>query len=81
MEIGAAFGQTAYSQTGELESDMPATHITRAAGYDPVAGAKFFARPASEALGRRSDYSLCPAFFTDTGRFWKPRRGLAISVV
>lgn len=46
MSLGAAAGQSAYSQTYELESDVLATHITRAAGYDPVEGAKFFARPA-----------------------------------
>lgn len=46
MEMGASAGQKAYSQTYELESDVIATHITRAAGYDPVEGAKFFARPA-----------------------------------
>ncbi len=46
MGLGAAVGEIAYSQSYELESDLIATHITRAAGYDPVKGAKFFARPA-----------------------------------
>lgn len=46
MGLGAAAGQSAYSQSYELESDVVATHIARAAGYDPVEGAKFFARPA-----------------------------------
>ena len=45
MGLGAAVGQKAYSQTYELESDVIATHITKAAGYDPIKGAKFFARP------------------------------------
>tara|TARA_Y100000815_G_scaffold175380_1_gene159561 strand:+ start:476 stop:1306 length:831 start_codon:yes stop_codon:yes gene_type:complete len=44
MEIGAAAGSMAYSQTYELESDTLGTRITKAAGYDPVKGAKFFAR-------------------------------------
>lgn len=45
MDIGAATGSMAYSQTYELESDTLGTRITHAAGYDPVEGAKFFARP------------------------------------
>ncbi|MGR3647552.1 MAG: M48 family metalloprotease [Shimia sp.] len=45
MAIGAAVGSMAYSQTYELESDTVGTYITHAAGYDPVEGAKFFARP------------------------------------
>ena len=45
MGLGAAVGQRAYSQSYELESDVIATHITKAAGYDPIEGAKFFARP------------------------------------
>ena len=45
MGLGAAVGQKAYSQSYELESDVIATHITKAAGYDPIEGAKFFARP------------------------------------
>lgn len=44
MEIGAAVGQVAYSQTYELESDMLGTRIAAAAGYDPVKGARYFAR-------------------------------------
>ena len=45
VSLGAAIGHRAYSQTYELESDVIATHVTRAAGYDPVNGARFFARP------------------------------------
>ncbi|WP_245231157.1 M48 family metalloprotease [Parasedimentitalea huanghaiensis] len=45
MGIGAAAGSRAYSQTYELESDTLGTRIAYAAGYDPVKGAKFFARP------------------------------------
>lgn len=44
MRIGATLGQRSYSQTYELESDMLGTRIAAAAGYDPVEGAKFFAR-------------------------------------
>lgn len=45
MEIGAAVGSIAYSQTYELESDMLGTRIASAAGYDALVAAKFFARP------------------------------------
>lgn len=45
MEIGAAIGSKAYSQTYELESDTLGTYIALSAGYDPVEGAKYFARP------------------------------------
>ena len=45
MGLGYAVGDKAFSQTYELESDVVATHIARAAGYDPVKGARFFARP------------------------------------
>jgi Zn-dependent protease with chaperone function len=46
--IGAAAGTFAYSQTYELESDTLGTHIAYGAGYDPVKGAQFFARPEDE---------------------------------
>lgn len=45
MDIGAAVGSKAYSQTYELEGDTLGTRIATSAGYDPVKGAKFFARP------------------------------------
>ncbi|NDV50611.1 M48 family metalloprotease [Salipiger sp. PrR003] len=45
MAVGAGVGNMAYSQTYELESDVIGTAITKAAGYDPVKGARFFARP------------------------------------
>ncbi len=45
MGAGAALGQRAYSQSYELESDVIATHVAIAAGYDPVEGARIFARP------------------------------------
>jgi Zn-dependent protease with chaperone function len=45
MELGAAVGSKAYSQTYELESDTLGTYIAKLAGYDPINGAKFFARP------------------------------------
>lgn len=62
MESGAAAGQMAYSQSYELESDVLATHIAAAAGYDPVKGAKFFARPAPArtATGRLSFWGTHP---------------------
>lgn len=44
MELGAAAGASAYSQSYELESDMLGTWIAEAAGCDPVKGARFFAR-------------------------------------
>jgi Zn-dependent protease with chaperone function len=44
MELGATIGQIAFSKTYELESDMIGTRITAAAGYDPIEGAKYFAR-------------------------------------
>jgi len=47
VEAGAALGSHAYSQSYELESDTLGTRIAAAAGYDPVKGAMFFARPES----------------------------------
>lgn len=51
VELGAALGERAYSQTYELESDMLGTRIAAAAGYDPVKGARFFARSESARSG------------------------------
>ncbi|ANT63055.1 hypothetical protein AYJ57_21525 (plasmid) [Salipiger sp. CCB-MM3] len=48
MTLGAGVGQMAYSQTYELESDVIGAAITKAAGYDPVKGARFFARPEGQ---------------------------------
>lgn len=48
---GAMIGQRAYSQAYELESDTIATHIATAVGYDPVRGARFFARPEAARSG------------------------------
>ena len=45
MYLGVALGNQAFSQTYELESDVIGTYIAKTAGYDPVKGAKFFARP------------------------------------
>ncbi len=45
VELGAAVGAVAYSQTYELESDTLGTHIAHASGYDPIKGARYFARP------------------------------------
>lgn len=47
MELGFQLGQSAYSQTYELESDTLGTLIARSAGYDPIKGARFFARGES----------------------------------
>lgn len=44
VELGYALGQKAFSQEYELESDTLGTLIARSAGYDPIIGAKFFAR-------------------------------------
>lgn len=62
MGIGAAVGSVAYSQTFELESDTLGTRITHAAGYDPVKGAKFFARPeeARTSAGNLSFWGTHP---------------------
>ncbi|MCZ0964516.1 M48 family metallopeptidase [Paracoccus benzoatiresistens] len=63
MEIGAAVGGMAYSQTYELESDMLGTRIATAAGYDPVRGARFFARDeaARSETGQLSFWGTHPA--------------------
>ena len=62
MELGAAVGSMAYSQKYELESDTLGTRITSAAGYDPVEGAKFFARPekAKTSAGKLSFWGTHP---------------------
>lgn len=63
MELGAAAGQSAFSQTYELESDMLGTRISAAAGYDPVKGAQFFVRDeaARSAAGQLSFWGTHPA--------------------
>ncbi|MBO9428121.1 M48 family metalloprotease [Sulfitobacter sp. R18_1] len=62
MRAGAAIGGRAYSQTYELESDTLGTRITAAAGYDPIEGAKFFARPekAKSSTGNLSFWGTHP---------------------
>jgi len=50
MDIGGALGNQAFSQTYELESDTIGTAIALQAGYDPVLGARYFARP--DEVGR-----------------------------
>ena len=62
MQIGAAAGSMAYSQSYELESDTLGTRIAAAAGYDPVKGAKFFARPekARTEAGKLSFWGTHP---------------------
>jgi Zn-dependent protease with chaperone function len=63
MQLGAAVGQTAFSQTYELESDMLGTRIAEAAGYDPIKGAQFFARDeaARSTEGKLSFWGTHPA--------------------
>ncbi|SMO99852.1 Peptidase family M48 [Thalassovita litoralis] len=62
MAIGAATGSMAYSQSYELESDTLGTRIASAAGYDPVKGAEFFARPekAKTDAGKLSFWGTHP---------------------
>lgn len=66
MGIGGAVGEAAYSQTYELEADVIGTYIATAAGYDPVLGARFFARPEQPvtASGARSFWGTHPAHET-----------------
>ncbi|MCK0167538.1 M48 family metalloprotease [Jannaschia sp. S6380] len=52
MEIGSVIGQRALSQTYKLESDTPGTLITHRAGYDPVRGAAYLARPDKTGSGQ-----------------------------
>ena len=62
VELGAALGSQAYSQSYELESDTLGTRIAAAAGYDPVKGAMFFARPeaAKTSAGNLSFWGTHP---------------------
>ena len=57
IRLGGAIGARAFSQTFELESDTIGTLIARGAGYDPVLGARYFARPA-EAGSRGGELSF-----------------------
>jgi Zn-dependent protease with chaperone function len=63
MGLGAAIGDRAFSQTYELEADVIGTFIATAAGYDPVLGARFFARPESPTTpeGARSFWGTHPS--------------------
>jgi Zn-dependent protease with chaperone function len=62
VDIGAAAGSMAYSQTYELEGDTLGTRIAASAGYDPLEGAKFFARPedAKTQSGKLSFWGTHP---------------------
>lgn len=62
IELGAAAGSHVYSQSYELESDALGTRITASAGYDPVKGALYFARPedARAPDGTRSFWGTHP---------------------
>ncbi|WP_417211461.1 M48 family metalloprotease [Antarctobacter sp.] len=53
--LGYALGNRAFSQQYELESDVIGTIIARSAGFDPVKGARYFARPEPV---RRADGKL-----------------------
>jgi len=44
QKIGSAFAARAYSKEYELEADVLGAYIAEAAGYDPVRGARSFAR-------------------------------------
>lgn len=44
QQIGGTFGARAYSKDFELEADVLGTYIAEAAGYNPIRGAKSFAR-------------------------------------
>ena len=61
-ELGYVMGSYAFSQEYELESDTLGTLITRTAGYDPVIGARFFARGEASRLadGRLSFWGTHP---------------------
>ncbi|WP_170432909.1 M48 family metallopeptidase [Ruegeria arenilitoris] len=51
VNLGMKVGNKAFSQTYELESDVIGTYIAKTAGYDPVRGARFFARPENLKSG------------------------------
>ena len=51
INIGAALGGRAYSQTYELEADTLGAFIAARAGYDPERGSLLFARPALSGGG------------------------------
>lgn len=46
MDLGAALGGRAYSQSYEFEADRLGAYITARAGFDPERGAAIFTRPA-----------------------------------
>lgn len=46
MDLGAALGGRAYSQSYEFEADRLGAYITARAGFDPERGAVIFTRPA-----------------------------------
>jgi Zn-dependent protease with chaperone function len=53
--LGYAVGQRAFSQSHELEADTLGTYVSKIAGYDPINGARYFARPEAT---RKADGSL-----------------------
>ncbi len=68
MHAGAMIGARAYSQAYELESDTLGTRIASSAGYDPIKGAKFFARP-EKARSQTGNLSFWGTHPPDEKRF------------
>lgn len=62
MDLGAQIGRHAYSQEYELESDTIGTLIARSASYDPLIGARYFARAEATRLpnGKLSFFGTHP---------------------
>ncbi|NIZ09761.1 M48 family metalloprotease [Pseudooceanicola sp. HF7] len=59
--VGSMVGSHSYSQRYELEADVVGTQITRQAGYNPVTGARFFARPKpQQSSGQLSFWGTHP---------------------
>ncbi len=62
MAMGDRAGRRAFSSKFELEADVIGTWIAKEAGYDPVRGARFFARPEAARMrdGRLSFWGTHP---------------------
>lgn len=70
-ELGAVVGARAYSKEFELEADELGTVITYRAGFDPLVGAKFFARlpdPGDRFLGSHPPNEARVQIVADTVR-------------
>lgn len=69
QELGAAVGARTYSREFELEADALGTVISLRAGFDPLAGAAFFARipdPGNRFLGTHPPNAARIAVVRDT---------------